>query len=484
MIRRLPNLLRFGFGSLALAASLFSQERFRKTPPVPEPLDVVRLPAIESVELSNGLRLAVVTLDRGPFINLDLVVGAGEVNSPKELPGLAGFTAEIMARGTLNLSVEEIEERIEACGGMMTITTSLDSARFSFRFLDVYLDQALELLSQMVLQPAFSTKEITALKRIRYYDILGKQRNPDFVGRRQLLRLLFGDHPYQNACHNEDVIRNIDRKNILDFYEKYYRPNNARLLLVGSLSLPVATRRVSHYFNTWRRQDIDRPVIPELEPNHERRVCFVDLPQAREATLVVGNLIFPVGDPDYFPFLVLNQVLGGTPYSRLFMNLRESRGIAYYAFSRTEFHRYGGVFMVEARVIPSACYDAIQEILRELDRITREKIPTFEIEQAKSQLIGNFPLQMEREAELAARLMEIVTFGLGSAHWDRYYDSLMLVDEKQVHAVAQRYLKGSPIVVIVGDRGRVVEFLDRFEKVEVYDTRGTLQYTLTKGVEE
>jgi len=484
MTRQKKKLPLAGLLIFIMGISLAAQERFRKSPPVPDPLAQLKLPAIESVKLSNGLTVAVVTTRNRPVIALELVVQAGEVWSPEGLPGLAAFTAEMLGRGTLSLSAADIEERVESMGGSLTITTSPDVTRFSLHCLDEYLDAALEIMSRMILEPALATKEITALKRIQYYDILEKQRDPDFVGRRQLLRLLFRDHPYRNAFYNEDVIKNINRKDILAFYEKYYRPNNAALILTGNVSLTTASRRVSHHFNTWRTADIDRGSIPAPQPNGEARVCLVDVPLAKEATLVIGNVIFPLGDPDYFPFAVLNQALGGTPNSRLFMNLRESKGYAYFAFSRTEFFRYGGVFSVQARVVPSACQAAVQEILRELHTLTREKISTFEIEQAKSQLIGNFPLQVERPSQLADRVAEMVAYSLSAAHWERFYDSIMLIDAERVYQVALRYLERPPIVIIVGDRSRLAEFLDGFDKIEVYDARGNLQYTLTKGGEE
>lgn len=484
MTRRKKKFALVAILSLLPGIGLVGQERFRKSPPIPDPLPQLKLPAIESVKLSNGLTVAVVTIKNRPVIALELVIQAGEVCSPEGLPGLAAFTAEMLGRGTLSLSAADIEERVESIGGSLTITTSPDVTRFSLHCLDGYLDQALEIMSQIILEPALASKEITALKRIQYYDILEKQRDPDFVGRRQLLRLLFRDHPYQNAFYNEDVIKNINRKDILAFYEKYYRPNNAVLILTGNVSLAMASRRVSHYFNRWRTADIDREPVPLPPPNGESRVCLVDVPLAKEATLVIGNLIFPVEDPDYFPFAVLNQALGGTPNSRLFMNLRESKGYAYFAFSRTEFFRYSGVFSVQARVAPSACHSSVQEILKELNRLTREKVSTFEIEQAKSQLIGNFPLQVERPSQLADRVAEMVAFSLSSGHWERFYDSIMLIDTERVHEVALRYLERPPIVVIVGDRSRLAEFLEPFDKVEVYDARGNLQYILTKGGEE
>jgi predicted Zn-dependent peptidase len=166
------------------------------------------------------------------------------------------------------------------------------------------------------------------------------------------------------------------------------------------------------------------------------------------------------------------------------MNLRESKEFAYFAFSEMELFRGSGVYEVRARVVPSACQAAVREILRELDRAAREKMTTFEIEQAKSYLIGNFPMQLNRLDSLARRVSEIVTFSLGDSHWSQFYDSISLVDIDRVFEVGQKYLLSQPVVVIVGDRATMVEYLREFPKVEVYDTNGVLLYTMLKGVEE
>ncbi|MDH7511600.1 MAG: pitrilysin family protein [Clostridiales bacterium] len=469
---------------LLLAPASLAQERFRKSAPIPEPLGKLRLPSVESVRLSNGLSVAAVFENSHPFISLELVIQTGESSSPPELPGLASFTAEMINRGTVAISAADIEERVEFIGGSLTTTVSLDQTRFSFIFLDEYLDQALDLLSQMVLQPAFTEREIVNVKRIQFYDFLEKRRDQDQLARRQLLRLLFKGHPYARGFYNEDVIKNISRKDVLAFFQATYRPNNAIIVLTGNLNLATASRKVSHYFNTWRKSELERPALTAPLPNTERRVCFVDLPQAKDVTLFLGNVIFPLDDPDYFAFSVLNQVLGGALHSRLFMNLRETRQLAYFAFSEIEFFRCCGVYAVKARVRPSACHDAVQEILKELDRIARERVSTFELEQAKSYLIGNFPILVEKLDDLAACTFRIATHSLGSAYWGRFYESVMGVDAERVYDVARKYLLHPPVIVIVGDRSVVIDFIDRFEKIEVFDAKGEYRYTLTKGVVE
>ncbi len=470
--------------ALLFLASSFAQERFRKSPPVPEPLLDLQLPPIESVTLMNGLTIAVAPRNDQPVLSLELIIMAGESQSPENLPGLASFTAEMLSRGSALDSAADLEERIEAIGGTFGVTTTPDCSRFLFQFLDDYMDQALEILSQMVLLPDFSDREVVALKRILLYDLRQKQRDPEFVGRRQLLRVLFEGHPYRKFSYSEDVFRGFTRKDIQSFYDLYYRPNNAVLVLTGNLNLAVAVRKVSHFLNTWPKKELERLPLPAPELRDEDRVCLVDLPRAKEATLIVGNLIFPLASPDYFPFAVLNQVLGGTPFSRLFMNLRETNEYAYNAFSEMALFRGGGVFVVTATVIPSAVFASVGEIFRELNRVSREKISTFELEQAKSYLIGHFPIQLSRPGDLSRRVADLVAFSMGDAYWNMFYDSIMQIDADRIYEVAQKYLAPRPVVVIVGDKNVLLDHLRDIDRLEVYDLKGILLYTMIKGVEE
>jgi predicted Zn-dependent peptidase len=468
---------------LGLGSALARQERFRKSPPIPEPLLRPELPKIEATRLQNGLLVAVVPRPDQPFISLELVILAGESRSPRRLPGLASFTAEMLSRGTPLVSAADLEERIDAIGGDFSTTTTPDFSRFSFHFLPGFLDQALEVLSLMVRQPDFSNREVVALIRTKFYDLKQKQRDPEFVGRRQLLRVLFNDHPYLQFFYSEDVIKNLTRKDIQGFYESYYRPNNALIVLAGNLDLSIAARRVSHFLNLWPMKDIAEPLLPSPQANTVDRFCFVDLPQAKEATLVLGNLISPLAEPDYYPLGVLNQVLGGTPFSRLFMNLREAKEYAYSAFSQVGFFQACGYYAVTAQVIPPASGPSIREIKRELERISREKVSNFELEQAKSYLIGQFPIRIARLDELSRQVSELLAFSVVDSRWSRFLENITQVDADRIFEVAQKYLLPKPVVVIVGDKDVLLDQLRELDRLEVYDLKGVLLYTLIKGVE-
>lgn len=458
----------------ALTSPLTAQERFRRTPPIPEPLPELKMPEIQSTSLWNGLTLWTIHNDKLPVIDLKLITFAGESSSPDELPGLATLAAHMINRGCSGLSSSQIEEEIEYVGGSFSTTVHPDYALFSFTFLEEHLDRSLDLLSRMLLQPSFLRREIDTIKRNMYYDLVEQSSSPDFLAKRQMLRILFANHPYQKSTFNEEVIKNLTPKDLVSFFYNNYRPNNTHIILTGNLDLETAQREVQRYLQRWQKREM-RPAQPlSPEPNKKKiRVCFIDNPEAKEATLYLGNVVIPATNPDIFPLLVMNQVLGGTPNSRLFLNLRESKEYAYQAFSQIEYYKNCSVFFINAKLRPEVVEASIQEILNEIRSIANQKASTFEIEQAKSYIISNFPLQIESLADLTSRVAENKALNLGDDHWKRYYENIMLVTSDKVFELSRRIHLLTPVVVVVGDGDIVLNQFGKFIKeVEIFNDKG------------
>jgi predicted Zn-dependent peptidase len=468
----------------ALTPAAAGQERFRRTAPLPDSFRELRLPEITSILLPNGLTLSVTPRPGSPLMTLQIVIRAGERDSPRNLEHVATLTARMIGRGTLELSADSLENMIESMGGDFSVAVFMDYTVLTFQVLAEHLERALDVLRLMVLAPEFKDQEVSTVKRIYSYELREMEKDPQLTGRRQLLRVLFEGHPYQATTSSWDVVKYITPKDLQAFYTTYYVPNNAVFVVSGDVDATALAREVGRRFNSWVRRSVERPPLPPPPVNLRERICFVDQPMSEDAVFFVGNLVMSPTSPDYFPFLVLNHVVGGTMNSRLFMNLRESKGYAYEAFSEAGFFGACGVFFARARVMPETIHATVQEIIRDIKGLASEKFGPAEIEEAKSFLVGNLPLKFEPMPGYAARLAEVVALGLDAGHWNRITDSLMLVNVENVLQAAQKYLPAVPVVVIVGKRQWAAEALKDFNLVEVYDTTGALKTNLRQGVEK
>ena len=477
-----------GLAALALLAGhlaappMAGQERFRRTPPLPDSQTVeLKLPAVGTSVLRNGLTVATAVQPDVPSVTLQLVVMAGEADSPSALPGLAALTARMIGKGTRLLSAENLENMVASVGGRFSASTLMDYTVLSMRVLPENLDRAIYVLRVMALEATFSERELAGVRRIAYGELLEQKKDPEVLAWRHLLRRLFEDHPYGTAVYADDVIKFITARDVATFYDRYYRPTNAAVLVSGNIDAADAALKVSSLFGGWAGPPVGRSVIPPPRPNARERVCYVEAPDVANAAVFAGNVIMDASDPDFFPFLVLKQILGGTTRSRLFMNLRESRGYAYYAFSETEFFRSCGVYWARALVGPQAIVPAAREILREIGILAGEPAAAAEIEEAKSYLVGNLPMHFDSPQGFADWMARYVALGLDEAHWDKGPERYKLVNAEQVREVAKVHLSANPLLVIVGRPEWLGLVAGEFAAVEVYDARGKLLRVLPKG---
>ncbi len=218
------------------------QERFRRTPPLPDPRPLeLKLPAVERSVLPNGLTVAVAVRPDAPLVTLQLVIRAGEADSPAGRPGVAAATARLIGKGTKMLSAEYIESSIESIGAELSVTVLMDYTVLTLHVLGDHLDRAYYLLRLIALEASFTERELGAVRRNLYWELFGRKRDPEVLAWGQLLRLLFAGHPYATATYSEEVIKFITTRDVTAFYDRFYRPGNAAVIVSGRVDADPAS---------------------------------------------------------------------------------------------------------------------------------------------------------------------------------------------------------------------------------------------------
>jgi zinc protease len=469
---------------LLLAAPVVAQERFRRTPPLPDAQRLVlRLPRVEMTVLPNGLTVATARRPGSGMVTLQLVIRAGEADAPADRPGLAALTARMIGRGTRgpsSLSADYIENMIEALGARFSADVFMDYTVLTLNVLQDSLDRAVYILRLISLEASFSERELSAVRRSAYWELYQSKKDPEVLGWRQLLRVLFADYPYRLATHNEDVIKYITTRDVAAFYDRFYRPGNAAVIVSGDIDGPAMARKIASHFSAWTGAAPERTEGPPPPANDRQRICYVESPGLEAATVFAGNVIMNSSSPDFFPFLVLKQILGGTTTSRLFRTLRETKDLATYAFSEMEVFRSCGVYWARIRVRPDAIVPAVRETERVIGGLADTPPPPAEVEEAKSYLIGSLPLRFESSAGFADWIARYVALGLGPAQWDGATEAIKLVNVDLVRETARKYLSARPVVIIVGRPEWAAQFLTGLGQVEIYDTDGQPKPTSKK----
>jgi zinc protease len=430
----------------------------RTKPPTLPPPPALKLPAVRTDRLSNGLELAVVEIHKVPVVDVSLVLDAGAVRDPKDLPGLATFTASMLQQGAGRRTALDIADETAFLGAQLSTNAGYDVATVSLHVPKRRLAAALDLLADVVLRPTFADSEVTRQRELRRTQLLQQRDEPVQVANVAFPAIVYGaSHPYgRPLAGNDSSVTALSRDRVAAFYGTFYRPNRARLLVVGDVTLDEARRLVAARFGWWVRADAPVAEAAAAPAPTPRAIYLIDKPGAAQSVVRIGH-VGPARDtPDYFALQVLNTILGGAFTSRLNQNLRETHGYTYGAGSAFSLRRAGGPFVAQASVVTAKTDSSLIEFLKELRRIRDETVPAAELEKAKQYIVLGLPGDFETTAGAAFRFRDLLIYGLPLAYYSGYIDGINAITAADVQRVARRYIDPDRFdIVIVGDRSQI-----------------------------
>lgn len=436
----------------------------RPIPPVGE-LRAFAPPAFERHRLRNGLDVVLVHKTGLPVVDVQLVLrGGARIDSP-ELAGRASLTAELLDEGTLHHSALEISDRIEFLGADFDLRVGWDASFLTLHGLVPRLGPMLDLLTEVMLEPAFPAEEFQRKHEERLHSLLQERAEPRLVAVKAVSRAVFGEqHMYGwPLAGTTTTMRRVDRPSVTDYYARGFAPDQAHLVLVGQINADQVLRELDQRLGGWAVESAAPPPLAEL-PIGQRTIYLIDKPGAAQSEVRIGHVGPPRQARDYFPLLVLNTVLGGSFKSRLNMILREEKGFTYGASSAFSFRRAGGLFSGGAAVFTDNTAETVSILAHEIARASQDGVSGEELERARRYLALGFVRTLETTSDLAAHLAELVLFDLEETYLQTYAQRIARVTRDQVAQAAQIHLKPAELaIVVVGDRARVLDPLQRLE---------------------
>ncbi|MDD3580140.1 MAG: pitrilysin family protein [Desulfobacca sp.] len=410
----------------------------------------------ERHQLSNGLVWLFSEQSDLPLVTLELLIKAGVLQEPQGKAGLANLTAALLLNGTKTRTATQISEEIDFLGAKLGASGGQDYAVIKLTVLKKNLSAALELCQDILLHPTFALAEIARKVERLKGQLQSEQDEPRMVAARAFCRALYGAHPYGYPVIGTTAdLSAITQADLVNFHRTYYRPNNAILAVVGDLRVDEARGLLEKFFGKWAAAPVppkEIPAIPDLQQNQVLRVDK-DITQAN---IILGQVALKRQNPDFYPFLVMNYILGGGGFaSRLMDNIRDNRGLAYSVASGFNPGVEAGPFEVTLETKNASAGLALQEALKEQQRIRSELVTEKELSEAKSFLIGSLPLKMDSNAKRAWLLGYVEFYGLGLDYPWRYPDLINGLTREQIRAVAQKYLSPQQLVVVVGNQENI-----------------------------
>ena len=402
--------------------------------------------------LPNGIVLLVAERPAVPIVAVRVYMRAGSIYDPPDQAGLANLTGAVLTRGTAKRTGPELDSAIEFVGASLQAGASRDGLSVSLTAQKKDMTLGLDLLSEVVLTPAFPEVEVTRKVAEIQAAIKRSEEDPNTVAARALSRLIFQGHPYGLPIEGtRETVGRLTRDGVVKFYRERARPDATIVAVVGAVTVDEARREVMARLGSWARPTTPAPSAPTATSAGAGREETITR-ELSQATIMFGRQAIGQNDPEYFPLAVASYVLGGGSASRLYTRVREESGLAYSVYSWVSPWRHGASFAVSAQTRTVEVPKVVGMIREELARMAREPVADRELALAKQYLIGSFPLRLDTSGKVADFLVAIEERGVGLDYADRYKERIGKVTAADVQRVAAKFFPPQSFdLVIVGD---------------------------------
>ncbi|MFM2430926.1 MAG: hypothetical protein RLZZ511_2139 [Cyanobacteriota bacterium] len=437
------------------------------------PLPQIQLPPYERLKLGNGMVVFLMPDRELPLVSGSLMIRTGDRLEPAAKVGLADLMATVMRAGGTNVHpAAQLNEILEQKAASIETGMAVNSGSAGFSALSEDLPQVLDLLAEVLQQPAFPEDKLNLAKLQLQGGIDRRNDDPGDIMGREFRKLIYGSTSPYARTEEYATIQAVSRQDLQDFYQTWYRPENMILGIVGDFDAKALKQQIADRFGQWRPTTAapKAPALPTVTQQSPNGVYFVNQPQLNQSSIRIGHLGGLVGSPDYPALSVMNEVLSSFG-GRLFNEIRSRQGLAYsvYAAWSPQFD-FPGLFVAGGETRSEATVPFIQSLKREIDRIRNEPISTKELQAAKDAVLNSFIFNFEDPAQTLSRLMRYEYFGFPADFIFKYQKGIEQTTVKDIQRVAKEYLKPEKLVtIVVGNSTEIKPPLSDLGKVTPVD---------------
>ena len=434
--------------------------------PAVEDTPDLEFPEVQTAELSNGIEVVHAERTAVPVVNVALQFDAGYAADFTTKLGTASLALAMLDEGTESLSALEIAERAESLGAQINTGSNLDTSTVRLNAITTELAPSVELLSDILRNPAFPESELERLRQQRLAQIRQEMSQPVGLALRKLPPVLYGeDHAYGipfTGSGTIESVQSITRDDLTAFQTSWLRPDNARIFVVGDVALEEITPILEDAFGDWQAP-ADTPLpeknIAEVDDPERGRVIIVDRPGSPQSLILAGHLAPPTGVENNIAIQTMNGIIGGQFTARINMNLREEKGWSYGAFTFMQDARGQRPYFVYAPVQTDQTAPSMTEIIAELEAFTGDTPPRQdELTRVVLNNVRSLPGQFETAGDVLGAMLSNARFGRPLDYQESLPERYETLSLAEIEAAAAGVLKpGSLIWMVVGDREKIEE---------------------------
>ena len=397
------------------------------------------LPIAKRDSLLNGLQLIVMEEPGSGRVAVQLRVNSGGVFDPAGKAGVAEITANLLFRGGGGFSAKNVSETIDQFGLTVTVTVGWDTSDIIINGPAEHIDAIFDLLSRVVVTPAFDQKELDALKAQRLDAVKAETAAESKVLLHKALEALYGSHPYgRPLAGTAGSLAQIARQDVSSFYSRFYLANNAELIVYGDTAAEQVTKQARAKLGTWKKGDVVSPDFRQPERLVANRAFLFDRTPAGNGLAVLAMYAVSRRAQDYFAAAmavdILNQSLARA-------------GIG--ATARLDARLLPGPLIIDVNSAPEKLAEQLKTIMDIMTGLQKDGLAAEQVEAARARLLSAMGERLHTNATIATVILDIETYGLGRDYVLHFGERVNAVTPLDVQAAAREYLKPQAMVVVM-----------------------------------
>jgi predicted Zn-dependent peptidase len=357
---------------------------------------------IQKAVLDNGLTVLSERMPNLRSISLGIWLKKGSRHEAESENGISHFIEHLVFKGTKRRSAREIAKVIDSIGGQIDAFTSKEYTCFYAKVLDEHLGVALDLLSDIVLNPRFDPEDIEKERKVIFEEIRMVEDTPDELVYDLFSETFWRDHPLGRPIQGTpESVGAITPRHLLDYFRSSYRPGQMLIAAAGNLDQDAAVGEIRRAFEALTDGVRPEPPVP---PREHAELALKEKEGLEQVHLCLGVRAFAQSSDERYAGYVLNTLLGGTMSSRLFQTIREEKGLAYSVFSSVSSFLDTGYLMVYAATGADQARQVVELVAQEFRRLKSEAVAAQELRDAKDHLKGSLMLSLESTSSRMSNL--------------------------------------------------------------------------------
>ena len=400
---------------------------------------------IRRQKLPNGLTIITEQMQHIRSASIGIWLQTGSRDEDAESNGISHFLEHMVFKGTKHRTAEEIAREVDSIGGNMDAFTAKECICFNVKVLDEHVPTALDILSDLVLNPVFAEADITRERGVIMEEIKMDEDNPDYLVHEIFTQNFWKDHPLgKPILGTKETVKRFERASVLDAYAHRFAPGNIIISAAGNLDhdkfVELVTRQFAHMKPMTNGFHSSAPKIVS-------RIILRNKKALEQVQLCIGVPAYPIAHEKRHAGYILNTLLGGGMSSRLFQNIRERQGLAYSIYSDLNPYRDTGCLAVYAGTSLASASKVVQSVVEEFRKLKTESVPEEELKRSKAQLKGSLMLSLESST---ARMSNLARQEM---YFDRFYDLDELIERieavtaEDLTSLANEFFKTQSVAV-------------------------------------